>query len=685
MNEWFGYLVGVFSHGLLLALLIVLWRGRFQGVWLIQAILVTVIWSGYLYFSLLDGSTSSTNIAFIEIIHSTSWVLFLWKLHSVQHGVSNTSFWKTPSLWFFLFAVLAVLILNLLQGLPVYPFEHISIELIVPFGLAIFSLVLLEQWYRNIKRENRWRVKFLALGLLAIFGYDFVLFSEALLYDRIDRSLWIARGWVDALMVPLMAVSIARTDNLDQPIRVSHQAAFYTTGVLLAGGYLLGMAAIGYYLRWFGGDWGDALQIVFVVLALALLVLLLASGSARGSLSVWLNKHFFAYKYDYREQWIEANNHFAGLAFDSNYYDELIKVIAAPVDSMGGWVWVNQNNTFVTKGGWSVDQPLNVNKTEDLSALIGFIVSTGWIIELDEFRENPERYEGICLPESMLNSEDLWLLIPLLHQNNLYGLIGLRKPRSRRSINWEDYDLLKALGGQIASMVAFKDASDALTEARQFEAFNRLSAFVVHDLKNIVAQLSLVVINAEKHKHNPEFVDDALDTLDNAVNRMNRLLSQLRQQSQLNIHATVVEAAEIALEVVHHQKDGLPRPEFVGIDTPAKIHIEKDRFVSVLCHLIQNAQDATPDSGKVELTYEVKKGFVLFTITDTGEGMDSDFIRDRLFKPFDTTKGSAGMGVGVYEAQQFIQQIGGSIEVDSEFGQGTQFQVSIPLYDSDKV
>ncbi len=682
MSEWFGYLAGVFSNGLLLALLVILWRGRFQGVWLIQAVLITAIWSGYFYFSSLQDFNSPMNTGFVEIIHSTAWVLFLWKLHSAQHGVSSYSFWKTPALWGFLFGVLALLVLNVIQGFAGYPFERISLELIAPFGLGVFSLILLEQWYRNIKRENRWRVKFLALGLLVIFVYDFVLFSEALLYDRVDPTLWVARGWIDALMVPLMAVSIARTDNMGQPIRVSHQAAFYTTGILLAGAYLLGMAAVGYYLRWFGGSWGGALQIVFVVFSLALLVLLLASGSARGSLSVWLSKHFFAYKYDYREQWIKANSHFAELAFDGDYFEELIKAIAAPVDSMGGWIWVNQDNHLVLKANWSVNEPVIVDKRENLSELVDFVVATGWIIELDEFKENPERYEGISLPASMLEGDDLWILIPLLHHSKLHGLIGLRKPRSKRSINWEDYDLLKALGGQIASMVAFKNASDALTEARQFEAFNRLSAFVVHDLKNIIAQLSLVVTNAEKHKRNPEFIDDALDTLDNAVNRMNRLLSQLRQQSQLNVHATVEEAAEVVLEVVRHQKDGLPKPEFVGVDTPAKIHIEKDRFVSVLCHLVQNAQDATPDAGSITLDYEINGNHVVFRIRDTGEGMDADFIRDRLFKPFDTTKGSAGMGVGVYEAQQFVQQAGGTINVESELGQGTMFEVFIPLHSS---
>lgn len=682
ISEWLGYLASFIAHFFLLVLLLILWRGRLQGVWLIQALLFGAMWSGYFAYSAYVGYQSSTNVAFAEILHASTWVLFLWKLHSVQHGVSDRAFWQTPALRFFLFAVLGTLFFNLLHAVKVISIGKVSIELLAPFALVICCLVLLEQWYRNIKRENRWNVKFLALGLLGMFVYDFVLFSEALLFDSVDPALWTARGWVTAFMIPFLAVSVARTNDWEQPLRVSHQAAFYTTSVLLAGCYLLIMAAAGYYLRWFGGSWGGALQIIFVVLSLSLLVLLLASGAARGTLSVWLSKHFFAYKYDYREEWSKANNSFAQLKFDDSYYEELIKAIATPVDSMGGWMWCSNEGQLRLKSSWSVDDRLDIGEQEDTTELMTFLTSSGWIIELDEYQSNRERYNGLTLPTSLDGSEDLWLLIPLLHQNTLQGVIGLRNPRSNRSINWEDYDLLKALGGQIATLIAFRHASEALTEARQFEAFNRLSAFVVHDLKNIVAQLSLVVTNAERHKHNPEFVDDALDTLANAVARMNRLLSQLRQQSQLNINASVVEPLSVLKEVVQNQKLQAPPVTLIEADVEGSVFIEKERLVSVLCHLVQNAQEATPDDGFVKIGVEEDSEHLIFTVEDNGSGMDESFIKDRLFKPFDTTKGSAGMGVGVYETQQFIQQNGGAVKVNSHLGEGTCFRILLPKHKS---
>lgn len=680
LSELIGYLTSTFSYALFGALVLVLWRGRFHGLWLLQALLFSFLWSAFFAGVAYFDYENAANQTFVEVLRGVGWVLLLWKLHSAQHGVSDHSFWRTPALGVFALVVLGALLVNLLQAKGLSPFGEISLEILAPFSLAVFGLVLLEQWYRNIKRENRWSVKFFALAMMTVLAYDFVLFSEALLYDRLDSVLWSVRGWVDAIMVPFMAVAVARTSDRQQPLRVSHQAAFYTTGILLAGGYLMVMAGVGYYLRWFGGGWGSALQVIFVVLSLSALIMLLASGSARGMLSVWLNKHFFAYKYDYREEWIKANTRFAGLPFDSHYYEELIRALADPVDSMGGWIWINEKNKLICKSSWSVDEELTLASMESTGSLIQYLETTGWIIELEELHENPERYEDIEIPKSLLAAEDLWLIVPLLHQNELYGLIGLRNPRANRSLNWEDYDLLKALGGQIASLVALRNASDALSEARQFEAFNRLSAFVVHDLKNIVAQLSLVVSNAEKHKTNPEFVDDALDTLSNAVNRMNRLLSQLRQQSQLNVNASVVAAEDIIREVQELQKNGKPGVVLAPSSGDGNVIIEKERFVSVLCHLVQNAQEATADDGQVSIGFTVDPDFIIFQIRDTGMGMDEVFIRDRLFKPFDTTKGSAGMGVGVYEAQQFVIQSGGVIEVESIVGEGTLFKVAIPKH-----
>ncbi len=679
MGNLIGYLSSLLAFSFIFVLVLVLWRGRLQGVWLIQAILFSAIWSAYLALSTSSDQFNPTNQTFIEILRATGWILLLWRLYAQQQNIGAGAFWKSHLLWAFGLLIASLLVLNLLQGTSLGVFSSKSLFFMAPFVLVIIALVLLEQWYRGVEIDNRWRVKFFAISLAIIFSYDFVLFSEGMLYQRLDSDLWLARGWINMLVTPFMAVAISRTRDWEQPVRVSHQAAFYSTSLFLAGIYLIIMAAVGYYIRWFGGGWGGAIQVVFVVISLSFLSLLFASGTARATVSVWIGKHFFSYKYDYREQWVQANNRLAELPLDGGYYQALISAIATPLDSMGGWLWVNESATLVCRARLSTDQSLEFSAAEARS-LVDFCAMKGWVIELEEYRADPGYYPGLYLASDTQSGQELWLIVPLLHQGALYGLVGLRHPRAKRSINWEDYDLLKALGGQVATLIALKDASEALSEARQFEAFNRFSAFVVHDLKNIVAQLSLVVSNAERHRHNPEFIDDALGTLSNAVGRMNRLLSQLRQQSQLNAKVGVVSALAIVKDVHQHQKEQRPAVTLEVAANESRIRIEKDRLVAVLGHLVQNAQEATPDDGVVSLSVREEGDRVVFTVADTGCGMDDLFIQERLFKPFDTTKGSAGMGIGVYEAQQFIRENGGSIGVESRPGEGSVFSVRLPRY-----
>jgi signal transduction histidine kinase len=178
-------------------------------------------------------------------------------------------------------------------------------------------------------------------------------------------------------------------------------------------------------------------------------------------------------------------------------------------------------------------------------------------------------------------------------------------------------------------------------------------------------------------------VDDALETLANAVQRMNRMLSQLKQQGAIAARVEIVDALDIARAVQQNQKDRLPRVDLLVPDGPAaalKLKIERDKLVSVLGHLVQNAQEATPAEGFVRLRLENRDGMAIFNVMDNGCGMSEQFQRERLFKPFDTTKGRAGMGIGVYEARQFVVQNQGSLEVRSTPGMGSEFRVALPAY-----
>jgi putative PEP-CTERM system histidine kinase len=222
-------------------------------------------------------------------------------------------------------------------------------------------------------------------------------------------------------------------------------------------------------------------------------------------------------------------------------------------------------------------------------------------------------------------------------------------------------------------------ATDALLESRKFDAFNRMSAFVVHDLKNMVAQLSLMMTNAERHKANPEFQQDMLMTVRHTIDRMKQLMMQLREGNTPVDSPNAVDLAEVIERIGYNKKEHEPAPE-LRVEERVMAMGHEDRIERVIGHIVQNAIDATDRSGRVSVSLSRKGEQALVEVSDTGHGMTSDFVRERLFKPFQTTK-QTGMGIGAYESYQYVQELGGSMTVDSTLGSGTTIRVLLPLYE----
>jgi len=253
----------------------------------------------------------------------------------------------------------------------------------------------------------------------------------------------------------------------------------------------------------------------------------------------------------------------------------------------------------------------------------------------------------------------------------------LTHPKRIGRLSYEDIDLYRVAGMQIAAVLAQAEADRLLSESRQFEAFNRFAAFIMHDLKNVIAQQSLVVRNATKYRNDPAFIDDALDTVANSVERMQRLLEQLRRgHGALQVER--VDIARIILETVRRHTDREPAPIAQCADNSLRLRIDRERLGAVLGHLVTNAQDATPASGAVTIEAKLEDEWLVLAVEDNGEGMDEAFVRERLFRPFDSTKGSKGMGIGAYQARQFVESAGGEVRLRTAPGEGTRFEMRFP-------
>ena len=667
-----SYFAAALAFAFLGVSLLASWRGQYRGALLTLACLVTAIWA---LLNAFAGDRFILARAAMEVVRSAVWLLFIWEVLAGAKGI------VTSQLRAFRTALISVSLLLLALTIYVHsePSDLPLFDIMGHVILAILGMVLVEQLFRNTHPDSRWGIKFVCLGTGAMFAYDFFLYSDAMLFHRIDPDIWMARGVVNAIVSPLIMVSAARNPQWSLRVHMSRHVVFHTAALLGAGVYLLLMAAVGYYIRLFGGTWGSVLQIAFFFGASILLLAIFFSGSLRARLRVLLSKHFFSSKYDYREEWLRFTRTLLTSGQNGQIYEAAIRAIAVLVESPAGALWLAQEPgaAYACVARWNMAETDLVVPADDPVVL--FMESTQWVINLDEYQPNRERHDELDIPAWLVEMKDTWIVVPLLLQEKLLGFIVLTQPRSDIHFNWEVSDLLKTAAHQLANHLAQKQATDALLVAKQFDSFNRMSAFVVHDLKNLVAQLSLMLTNAEKHKDNPEFQEDMLSTVQNSVDRMNRLLSQLRSGSA----STKTEVALPALlQSVLEAKAALkPRPVLKAEEESLNVRADAEKLTRVIGHIVQNACEATHYDGRVDVGLHARDRFAVIEVEDNGRGMDEDFIRDRLFRPFDSTKNS-GMGIGAYECREYMRELGGQIEVKSIPDKGTLFRIFIPLSDN---
>ena len=671
-----AYALAATAYLVFTLLLLTSWRGRLQGGLLVTATLVTALWCGTEALWAGWKLPPAALVQSTETLHFVAWCAFLFGLLGYAR--------KQMRLFSLLLYGLAV---TLLLGPLIFPLlstsvlSGTSVSKLFFLGYVLMTvggLLLVENLYRNTRPEQRWGIKFLCLGVGALFAYDFFLYAEALLFGQLDTNLWSARGAVYVLVVPLIGVSVARNPKWSLEMFISRELATHTATLLTAGGYLLLMAIAGYYIRYFGGEWGTVFQIVFLFGAGVALLALLFSGQLRARIQVFLGKHFFRHRYDYREQWLNFTNALSRCKQEALPYECVVRAIADVVDSPGGLLWLRRKDGCLEQvSHWGVSGGESEVIAGD-STLVRYLEERAWVINLEEYQADPEPNSSLELPDWLLELPRAWLLVPLLDQDQLLGIVVIAQPRAREPFNWELRDLLKTAASQAASHLAQLQAVEALAEARQFEGFHRLSAFVMHDIKNLIAQQSLLVGTAAKHKHKPEFIDDAIEIMEHSVAKMQRLMQMLRtgvsgsKPVATNLVATVRDAVENCAA-------GRPVPVFECELEEIWLNMDQDRMTSVIENLIQNALDATPDDGTVSVSLTVEDKRAMITITDTGCGMDAAFVRERLFRPFDTTKGDTGMGIGAYECREYVHSLNGELEVDSKPGQGTSVRMLLPV------
>jgi putative PEP-CTERM system histidine kinase len=563
--------------------------------------------------------------------------------------------------------------LDILPSLPYKKNDYLTWLLL----LSIVGLVLLEQILRNAKLNHQWHLKYLGIGLGASFCYDTYMYTEAILVPGAGRGLWDFRGYLYSISAIFVGISLIRTRFQAIQLNFSRKIVFHSSMMLSAGIYLLLMSAAGFLLKKYSSYWGEIQQAFFWVAASISLLVLISSGKYRSYLRYYVTRNLFSTKYDYRDEWMRISRTLGLSNVDNSLQERAVMALADCVDSSGGSIWLSRDQTIYEQVaqvdfGWIDDA--NVSGE---SSFIHYLQSKQWITDLTDSQKVDE---GVQYPLWLKQFKKLWLIVPLLVDDTLLGFVLLKNSRGPRNLNWEDLDLLKAAAKQASSYLGLMQVTEALSEAKQFSAFNQMSAFVVHDLKTLNSQLSLMVANAPKYKTNPSFVDDMIETSAHVVGKLNTLLTHLKNTNN-NAQSTgeKIELLKLASDVVAAKKQVKVQVE-INVDAELRyVYAKGEELKAALGHLIQNAIDASAEDGKVDVLLETKGEYAVVVVQDNGVGMSEDFIRTKLFRPFESTKGLTGMGIGAFQSREFIRRLGGDITVQSEVGVGSRFQVTIPL------
>jgi len=658
------------------------WHASRRARMMLIAVFFSAIWAS---FSFLGASGSNPFLALSaslsDIFRHAAWYAFLVLLLIPNAGKTPNEAllpgWLVPACWM---TVLGGVALQLSLFFGLLPADQwLRTALFHALVMPVLGLMLVEQLFRAISDDSAWNIKPLCLGLAGQFIFDIYLFSDALMFNRIDGDALTIRGFIHAMTIPLLVLASLRSRDWTAKIRLSQKAAVHSATLLAAGIYLLFMAGVGYYVRYFGGNWGRALQLALVCAGVLSLGILVVSGSMRAKMRVLVGKHFFSYRYDYREEWLRFTQTLSAQDSPQAMGQQVIRGLANMVESPAGGLWLQEGGQecYRQTARWNI--PASATEEPLDSSLACFLLSSGWVINLEEYRCYPGRYGDLAIPYWLSEIPNAWLLIPLMVGNQMIGFVVLASSRTRIDVNWEVNDLLRTAGSQAAGFLAKMQATEALLEARKFDAFNKMSAFVVHDLKNIVTQLSLMLKNAERHRDNPEFQEDMLMTVDHSVERMRQLMMQLREGATPPGTACGVNLPDVIQRI---QKEKMDQGRSVEIKLRDRVATRghEDRLERVIGHLVQNALDATNPTGSVWVSLEKRGDRAALEVGDTGHGMSPEFIRERLFKPFQSTK-QAGMGIGAYESAQYIRELGGEMLVDSEPDQGTRITMILPLFE----
>lgn len=651
-------------------------RERIAGL---AALCLTALWAGVL--AGLGPDSLATEAA--EGFRNLSWLALIHALFA--GGVDRESAQRVR------FVIVSLVFVEMLQGAilasnvlfdagPAFDAAALRVSALLHMLVAIGALVLLHNLYIGASHRDRAGTRWAALALSALWVFELNHYAVTWFAEDFPGQIAVIRGLVVAIAFVPLAMSLG-TDVRGLKFRASRKVAFRSLSLLLIGGYLLAMAGIARLLSMLDADGARLAQVGFLVALLTVMVLWLPSARFRAWLKVTLQKHLFSHRYDYRTEWLRlADTIGRGVDEGDRLHARIPKAMADITESPSAALFLTNDDGMLALAETWRWPTLDDEAAALPSEVADFLMERDYVIDLEKWRQGRSaKGEVQKLPPWLDPEGRAWAIVPLRHFDRLQGAVLLARPLIDRQLDWEDFDLLTAVGRQLASYLAEQASQRALMEAARFDEFNRRIAFVLHDIKNLASQLSLLSHNAQRHADNPAFRADMIKTLGTSTDKLNALIQRLGRYGCPR--DTRLDSFDLA-SLVRELGPRFAQRHRVEVTAPDACLVRGDRdgLEQALIHLVQNAVDASTPAAPVCVALRSEAERAQIEIVDVGDGMDSAFLRDKLYEPFVTSK-SDGFGIGAFEARELVRAMGGRLFVQSRVGLGTRFTVDLPRAD----
>ncbi len=554
-------------------------------------------------------------------------------------------------------------------------------------ALSVFLLLTLtatlanfEFTLRSADHRQRWRIKYLTLGLSAIVIFRIYVLSQILLFSSVAKDFSLVSSTVTLIGCGVVAASLVRHHILDVGVSVSRYVIYNSVTVVAVGSYLLIVGLAVQAIKTFGGDLSVYLRYLFVLIAVLVLAVILLSYNARRRFKLFVDRHFYDEKYDYRKEWLRLTDRLSSKLNVGDLLPPLANVMFETFWIRRALLWLAEDREQEFKLFRS-DAPGLASPTTWDPRLVEVLKERDAVLDLEDLRCDPDL---AAVPEqhwAMLRALEVATLVPLIVERQLVGILGLSRSHTGARLGEEDRELLKTMAKQAASSFLIAQLSERVVQSKELEAFHAFSTFLVHDLKNFVSMLSLVVQNMHRNFDKPEFKADALASISQTVGKMTRLMERLAVLSHgPDLSLTSTDLNELVRETLAEIRGSRTSGVYEDLQCVPSVQVDAASIKKVITNLILNAEDAVAGTGngEIRVTTAVRDGMAALAVSDNGCGMTSEFLATRLFKPFSTTKGN-GFGIGLYQCKSIVEAHGGRIEVMSEPGKGSSFTMLIPV------